>query len=233
MIFVPFEKTSASIRTPWRVYSLVAVNLIVFLSTSHKIAEFAGEYGFVSANGAMLTVFTSMFLHTSVMHLFGNMLFLLMFGDNIEDVLGPTLFLLVYLASGLGAAFAHYAMEPGSAVPAIGASGAISGVMGVYVIFFPRVKINLMIAPIFLRTETVALVGIGLWLAEQLVLAIFFESAGMTEQVGVAFWAHIGGLMTGVFLGSYLVFLDVKERYERKLEDLKEAQSRIELDLGL
>ena len=95
--------------------------------------------------------------------------------------------------------------------------------MGVYMIFFPRVRISLVIAPVLAGIKTTALVGIGVWLLEQVVLAFFLQSGGMEDYVGVAFWAHVGGLLTGVGLGYYLVLLDVKKRFERKLKRFKKV----------
>ena len=144
------------------------------------------------------TVFTSMFLHGGWLHLIANMWFLWLFGNNVEDSMGRFRFLVFYLLTGLAAAGAHVFMAPGSPVPVVGASGAISGVMGAYLVLYPRIRIQtLFIFVIFLRIIAVpAWLVLVLWFALQ--VASGYTDPGMVS--GVAVWAHIGGFVAGVLL---------------------------------
>lgn len=137
---------------------------------------------------------SSMFMHGDVMHIFGNMLFLWIFGDNLENLLGHIRFAVFYLVCGIAAALAQVVMEPNSAVPMLGASGAISGVLGGYLILFPQRRVRAIIFN-FLTTVP-AFVALGLWIGYQILLG-FLTPAG---QGGVAYAAHIGGFIAGVAL---------------------------------
>ena len=141
---------------------------------------------------------TSMFLHGSWMHLLGNMWFLWIFGNNIEDSMGLLRFIAFYLITGLAAAFGQVVTNPNSVVPMVGASGAISGVMGAYLILYPRVKVYVLV-PIFIFFTSIALPAwmmLGYWFLIQLVSGLFTGD----DMGGVAFWAHIGGFVAGVVL---------------------------------
>ncbi len=141
----------------------------------------------------ILALFTSMFLHGSLLHLAGNMLYLWVFGNNIEDTKGRVVFLLFYLASGVVATFAHIALDPGSTIPLVGASGAIAGVMGAYLVLFPRVRIKSLIIFFFIIFRDIeARWLLGIWFVSQ-----FFISPGS----GVAWAAHVGGFAFGVLCG--------------------------------
>jgi membrane associated rhomboid family serine protease len=144
---------------------------------------------------------TSMFLHGSWMHIIGNLWFLWIFGNNVEDSMGKLRFALFYLASGLAAAFAQVAASPDSLVPMVGASGAIGGVMGGYVILYPRVKVFTFVPLGFFMTSVAlpAWVMLGYWMLLQLL-----GTLGGTEGGGVAFWAHIGGFAAGALLVKVL-----------------------------
>ncbi len=147
---------------------------------------------------APVTVFTSMFLHGGLLHLAGNLLYLWIFGDNIEDRMGHGRFILFYVLCGVAAALAQALPETGSRIPMIGASGAISGVLGAYVVLFPRARV-LVAIPIFIVLYTVRLPAIwvlGLWFLGQLMSSAMMASAG----AGVAFRAHVGGFVAGVLL---------------------------------
>ncbi|MDH3523424.1 MAG: rhomboid family intramembrane serine protease [Acidobacteriota bacterium] len=145
------------------------------------------------------TVLTSMFLHGSWMHLLGNMWFLWIFGNNIEDSMGHARFVAFYLACGVAAAAVHVASAPGSAVPTVGASGAISGVMGAYLVLYPRVRVEtLFILFVFVRVFALpAWIVLAEWFAIQLFSGI---ATGGAAGGGVAFWAHVGGFVAGVAL---------------------------------
>lgn len=147
---------------------------------------------------APLTLITSQFLHGGPLHLAGNMLFLWIFGNNVEDEMGHLRFLLFYLLCGIGAAFAHYATQPGSTVPTVGASGAISGVMGAYALLYPGARIHTLVILVFFISVVPipALIWVGIWLAVQ----ILQGTASRGAATGVAWFAHIGGFLAGMIL---------------------------------
>jgi membrane associated rhomboid family serine protease len=148
-----------------------------------------------------LTPLTSMFLHGSWMHLLGNALFLWVFGNNVEDSMGRLRFLLFYLLCGLAAAAAQIAMSPGSPVPMVGASGAISGVMGAYLVLYPRVRVRMLfIFIIFFRIFELPAWLVLLWWFGLQLLSGLPQLSSIEHEAGVAFWAHIGGFVAGVVL---------------------------------
>ena len=149
----------------------------------------------VAALPAFTTVLTSMFLHGSWMHLFGNMLYLWVFGNNIEDVMGSSKFVVFYLLSGIVAAFSHAFTDPASTVPMVGASGAISGILGAYLLLFPHARI-LLLAPVVGTTYVPAGIVLGFWFVMQILSGASLGSQGG----GVAFFAHIGGFVAGMVL---------------------------------
>ena len=159
--------------------------------------ELAPGYRCAFGGAAWVTVLTSMFMHGSWLHLLGNMWFLWIFANNIEDTVGRLRFVIFYLVTGVAAAMTHVALDPASPIPMVGASGAISGVMGGYLLLFPRVRIQtLFVFFIFVRIIPVPAWLILLeWFGIQLVLAFTPETGA-----GVAFWAHIGGFVAGVLL---------------------------------
>ncbi|WP_322864933.1 rhomboid family intramembrane serine protease [Aquicoccus sp. G2-2] len=210
----PIRDHNPSGSTPYVTYALIALNVLVFLSNltlldnPRAMTIFYFNWGIVpariSAGQGYETLLTSMFLHGGFMHIFGNMLFLWIFGDNMEDQMGHTGFALFYLACGLGAGMAHVMMQPGSLVPTVGASGAIAGVMGGYLLLFPRAKIDILfIFIVFFKIFTIpAWTMLAVWFVVQ-----FF--GGLTADVnggGVAYWAHAGGFILGV-LFTLPVFL--------------------------
>ncbi|HFD13420.1 MAG TPA: rhomboid family intramembrane serine protease [Crenotrichaceae bacterium] len=150
---------------------------------------------------AWLTIFTSMFMHGGFMHLAGNMLYLWIFGNNIEDAMGHVKFVLFYILCGIAAVFAQVILNPGSTTPMVGASGAISGVLGAYLLLYPHAKVLVLIPfGVFSRTMKVpALYVLALWFGLQL-----FSSIGSgSQEGGVAFGAHIGGFIAGMLLIPY------------------------------
>lgn len=165
-------------------------------------AEVTGSltYGTASFSTTVAPFFTSMFLHGGWLHLIGNMWFLWIFGDNVEDTLGSFRYVLFYLACGLGAAAAHLMLQPASSAPTLGASGAIAGVLGAYAVLYPRARIVTLV-PIFFFLQIIelpALVVLGMWF----VLQLFSGSFALASAVsgGTAWWAHIGGFAAGVLL---------------------------------
>lgn len=143
------------------------------------------------------TLITYMFLHYDALHLFGNMLFLWVFGDNVEDALGHARFLLFYLACGVLAGLSHAAMSPGSGVPLIGASGAVAGVIAAYLMLHPRIRVWVL-ALKFIPLRISALLALGAWILTQFVMLF------MAQSGPVAWWAHIGGLAAGSFLVIFM-----------------------------
>jgi len=184
------------------VWTLIAVNvLIYFLCWSRGQAaenELIFQYGAIprvltrDLSGTWYTALTSMFMHGGWAHLLGNMLFLWVFADNIEDLLGEFGFLLFYLMCGAAALAAHVAMDPTSKIPVVGASGAISGVLGAYIVTFPRNDVRTLYFIVFLAgfTRVPAWLYLGIWFGMQL----------LGRDPGVAFGAHIGGFIAGVVL---------------------------------
>ena len=204
----PIRDHNPSGRMPFVTWALIAANVLIFISywpalTSEVQAErFFMAWGLVPAalteGGVWHGVLTSMFLHGGWMHLLGNMLFLWIFGDNLEDQMGHAGFLGFYLAVGVAAALAQVAAGPGSVIPMVGASGAIGGVMGGYLLLFPRARVDvLVIIVVLIRVFAVpAWAMLGLWFAIQIISGL----ATPIDMGGVAYWAHAGGFAAGLAL---------------------------------
>ena len=196
---------------PYVNYSLIAINVIVFVwevivtgyfSDQQAVAEIFTNYGAIPIfilNGDLLSILTSMFLHGGIAHLIGNMVFLFVFGDNIEDRFGHIKYLFIYIMWGAAAAIIHsfFAVSAGGGmVPSVGASGAISGVMGAYLVMFPRAKIFTVIVAFFITTVRIpALAYIPFWFILQVIFGLIDPFGG------VAYVAHIGGFVAGVGIG--------------------------------
>ena len=204
----PIRDHNPSGRTPYVVYSLMAANILVFLiglpimNDDRALWIVYDSYAVVPveiSNGKdLFTLVTSMFLHGGFMHLAGNMLFLWIFGDNLEDEMGHLLFALFYLIGGIGAGLIHVMAAPWSNAPTIGASGAIAAVMGGYLLMFPKAKVDiLLILVVFFKIFPIpAWVMLGLWFLMQ-----FLGGASANpEEGGVAYWAHAGGFVVGLLL---------------------------------
>ena len=218
----PLRDVIPSRTTPYVTLSLIVVNVLVYvwgwtLGDSDAETLVAG-YGLVPAHFSWLTVVTSMFLHGGLQHIGANLLSLWIFGDNVEDRFGHGRFLVFYLLTGAAAAMAQVWADPSSTVPIIGASGAISGVMGAYLVMFPRSRILILIFLLFYIdvVEIPALIYLGLWFIFQLLSGV--GSAGGGQMI--AFWAHIGGFVTG------LVAVFVFRRKEREEPDWWNETSR-------
>jgi membrane associated rhomboid family serine protease len=234
-MFFPVHDDNPRRHTPFVTVALIAITLVVWfgvqgagagLAYARSICELGmipGELSgrsagaviplgdgvacIIDASPAWHTVLTSMFLHGDWFHLIGNLWFLWLFGDNVEDELGPIGFAACYFGCGIAAALLQLAVDPASPVPMVGASGAISGVMGAYAVRFPRVRVRVVaILIIFVTTFRVpAIVMLGYWFLLQLVGALpEFGSA----DAGVAFWAHIGGFVAGVVIALGLTLRD-------------------------
>ncbi|MFD1159260.1 rhomboid family intramembrane serine protease [Roseovarius aestuarii] len=205
---IPIRDHNPSGRVPYVTYALIAINVAIFLSywplfnDPRALNQFFDAWAMtpvgVTEQGAYAGLFTSMFLHGGWMHLAGNMLFLWIFGDNIEDDMGHIPYLLFYLAAGLGAGVAHVLSAPGSFVPTVGASGAIAGVMGSYLLLYPKAKVDIFLFfVIFFRILPIpAWIMLGIWFALQLFNGVGADPTGG----GVAYWAHAGGFIIGIAL---------------------------------
>lgn len=203
----PIRDHNPSEKTPYVTFALIALNVLVFVSYfpwlgERELFRFYFDWALIPENvtdGRNLHgLFTSMFLHGGVMHLLGNMLFLWIYGDNLEEDLGHVGFLIFYLLSGLGAGLLHVAIAPYSPVPLVGASGAIAGVMGGYLLMYPRAKVDVFFFFIvFFKIWPIpAWIVLGIWFAMQL-----FGVAGSDPTGGgVAYWAHISGFVVGLVM---------------------------------
>ncbi|MDE0588979.1 rhomboid family intramembrane serine protease [Halocynthiibacter sp. C4] len=208
----PIRDHNPSQRTPFVTYALIAINIVVFLSywqyldDPRVINAFFWRWAMVPQfvfDGAQLhTPITSMFLHGSFMHLAGNMLFLWVFGDNMEDAMGHMGFLAFYLFGGIVAGFSHAFADPSSVIPMVGASGAIAAVMGGYLLLYPKARVDvLFIFIVFFRIFPIpAWIVLGVWFG----LQVFNGFTADLNTSGVAFWAHAGGFVAGVIMTAPL-----------------------------
>ncbi len=204
----PIRDHNPSGRVPYVTYVLMALNIGIFLSYWPLFSDPRALNGFfyewamvpilVTQEGTYETLVSSMFLHGGWMHLAGNMLFLWIFGDNMEDEMGHVGYLIFYLACGIAAGFTHLLSAPMSQVPTVGASGAIAGVMGGYLLLFPKAKVDILIILIiiFRIISIPAWIMLVLWFA----LQIFGGFGADPETGGVAYWAHAGGFIAGIVL---------------------------------
>jgi membrane associated rhomboid family serine protease len=214
---IPISDANPARRFPIINLTLIALNVIVFLFEltlpTRALDRLIATWGVMPSNiylalahplaappSLWLTLITAQFLHGGWAHIIGNMLFLWVFGDNIEDVLGHVSYLIFYLLAGIAAAFVQIFVMGPSRIPTIGASGAIAGVLGAYLILYPTARIGIVV-PIFFFLTTIelpALLVIGWWFIQQ-----FFYGLGsltLATSSGVAFWAHIGGFIAGLVM---------------------------------
>jgi membrane associated rhomboid family serine protease len=233
MIFPIGDDNSGRVRTPFMTYTLIALNVLVFVLLQGMGTNEGFTYAFSTVpeeirtgadverrvqievgnetatiplqhtpGSVYFTLLISMFMHGSVMHLFGNMLFLWIFGDNVEDSLGHARYLVFYTVTGLAASLAHvvatFAFGDNPFIPSLGASGAISGVMGGYLVLHPHRRVRVIM--LRMLTEVPAFVAVGLWFIFQLISAFGVIGQGPQSTGGVAFMAHIGGFVAGVVL---------------------------------
>jgi membrane associated rhomboid family serine protease len=215
---IPLRDVIPSRTTPWVNFSLIALNVVVFVYEltlrDRALRVFFDQHGLVPAYFSWTTAVTAMFLHSGWLHIGGNMLSLWIFGDNVEDRMGHVRYLVFYVLAGLAANLAQTWANPNSPLPLVGASGAIAGVMGAYLVLFPRSRI-LVLIPIIIFFEIVeipAVFYLGFWFFVQ-VLGGVGSLAGPGATGGVAFWAHAGGFLTGI--ASVWVF----RRRERQQAD--------------
>lgn len=188
-------------------YALLAANILVFLyqmSLGTAVQAFNMEFGSIPVEimqgDDLFTLFTSIFMHGGIMHLVGNMLFLFVFADNIEATIGSPKFAAFYLIGGMAAHAAHILYEPASTMPTVGASGAISAVMGAYLIMFPKSRIKMLVIVLFRSFYISALFFLVFWIGQQLVSGLGLMGG---DGSNVAWWAHIGGFAFGVLAGLF------------------------------
>jgi membrane associated rhomboid family serine protease len=224
-MFLPLKDINPTERFPVATIALIAINVVVFvyeLSLGPHLEAFITSWGSIpfeithgqdivgpDAAGQIthtptptshyLTLVSSMFIHGGFFHLFGNMLYLWIFGNNIEDLLGPVKFLVFYLIAGLLASFTHIAIQPSSTIPTVGASGAVSGVLGAYLLMFPHARVLTLVFLVVFVRMTVIPAGVLLvfWFIMNALSG--FASWGMSGA-GVAWFAHIGGFLAGMAL---------------------------------
>ncbi|MGH8014916.1 MAG: rhomboid family intramembrane serine protease [Candidatus Zixiibacteriota bacterium] len=212
-MFIPIKDDAPTIRTAVVTIALLAANVMIFLFTWIQGPEwfeiFTRQFGFIAVEfvsnveltpllpaSPYLTAFSSMFMHGGWLHLLGNMLFMWIYGNNVEDFLGHFKFLIFYLASGIAAVALYTIFSPHSEVPLVGASGAIAGIMGAYMVLHPRAKITVLIVFFFIQLVTLpAKVVLGIWFALQLLMSLNTGISGAGG--GVAWMAHVGGFAFG------------------------------------
>lgn len=227
---IPIRDTTKSRTIPFVNYALIAVCGLVFfyeLTLGPRLDGFVRTFGVNPArvastlfNGqfslkATIPLLTSMFLHGGWMHLIGNMLYLYIFGDNVEDRLGHVAYLLFYLIAGTGAGLTQVYFQQDSSIPLIGASGAIAGVLGAYFLLFPRARV-LTVIPLFVFfpvVEVSAFFFLGFWFILQFLQGTMSSMAGVTGEV--AWWAHAGGFLVGAVLLPLFMLMNLL-RYERQ-----------------
>jgi membrane associated rhomboid family serine protease len=202
----PLGDDNSQRRTvPVVTFVLIGLNVIMFLIELSAGDGFIEQFAFIPARFSespaayAYTVLTAMFMHGGWLHLFGNMLFLWIFGDNVEDRFGHIKFLMFYLLTGVVATFAQYFMMPNSNVPTVGASGAIAGVLGAYLLMFPQSRVNVLVGRQIMQLP--AIVVLGMWIALQLFSEVgAIANTDETTGGGVAYMAHIGGFAAGLLM---------------------------------
>ena len=238
---IPINDENPTELTPWMTVLLIGVNLYVWyavqgLGTMPALEQSVIAYGThpCEITGACPrtdlgweALFTSMFMHGGWAHLLGNMLFLWTFGNNIEDSMGHIRFLAFYLICGLGAGIAHIVFSPLSDVPAVGASGAISGIMGGYILLYPRAKVRAWLPPIFILRLS-AWFFLGYWFVIQVFSGVVMLGVPSEEAGGVAVWAHVGGFVAGLLLIKVFERPKLVEAKRRGVHLPREEVARLE-----
>jgi len=204
---IPLRDTIPSSRVPVVNYTIIAANVAVFLheaTLGPRSEAFLFTYGLVPREFMVTTLFTSMFVHAGWLHVLGNMLYLYIFGDNVEDRLGHIRYVVFYLLCGAAAGATHALTAVHSGVPVVGASGAIAGVSGAYFLFFPTSRVVTLV-PIFLFVQIIeipAVFFLFMWFVWQVVSGV--ATLGAASRGGVAVWAHVGGFVAGMIVGPLL-----------------------------
>ena len=207
----PIKDDNPTKGIPIITYLIIGINILIFayeayLALQDQLTGFMYAFSMIPREiikgSGPYTLITSMFLHGGFMHIFGNMLYLYIFGDNIEDIMGKARFILFYILCGIAAASLHIFMNPSSGVPTLGASGAIAGVLGAYFVTFPRARVHcIVIFGYFIRWITLpAIFVLGFWFVIQVFSGIGSLAYTSQEEGGIAFFAHIGGFAAGMLL---------------------------------
>jgi membrane associated rhomboid family serine protease len=222
---IPLRDDIPSRRVPFVNYGLIVLNILVFIwqwqvgqNNPAMVYQFALVPSQVTAGitpDDFMNIITSMFMHGGLAHIGGNMLYLWIFGDNIEDAMGHGRYLFFYLLGGFLASVAHIISSPNSQIPTVGASGAIAAVLGAYLVLFPGAKVlTLLSLGFFIRMTMIpAVIVLGLWFVLQLFQGVL--SLGGPDVGGVAFWAHIGGFVVGLVLAKLLARNPTYTNYQR------------------
>ena len=205
-MFFPYKDDNPRVLVPYVTYGILGLNILVFIgqillsiSDPNWGTAIVYTFGFVPAKFSIITIITSMFIHGGLAHIIGNMWFLWLFGDNVESVLGHLKYFLFYMVCGIGAALGQFLISTSSQVPMVGASGAIAGILGAYMIQFPKARVHVLVILIFITTIAVpAQIVLGLWFLIQLSGGL--GTLGMDTTGGVAWFAHVGGFISGVGL---------------------------------
>ena len=208
-MFFPYKDDNPRVLIPFVTYFIIGLNVLVFIyqyfiiQGSQLSENFIYTYALIPANPSILTIFSSMFMHGGFTHIIFNMWFLWIFGDNIESVLGHKKYLLFYFLCGIGAGLSQIQIDPESTIPMVGASGAIAGVLGAYLFRFPRATVHVLVILIVFITfiRVPAMIVIGFWFLSNLTAGI--GTLGIEQTGGTAWFAHIGGFISGV-LFNYL-----------------------------
>ena len=216
MFVLPINRDCPPTRTPAFTYLLMAINSLVWLALTvgGMNSEMVQRYGLISAHWTVISLFAHMFLHGGFWHIAGNMWFLWMFAPRLEERFGSWLFALSYIVCGIGAGGLQTLFTPGSTVPMVGASGAISGVAGMYFVLFPRSPFDLVLYFGWWRVKTFNALtrgAVGTWIGEQLVLGLI---TSVTHSIGIAFWAHVGGFLSGFLIASLVALRASKEEQD-------------------
>ncbi|MBX3052211.1 MAG: rhomboid family intramembrane serine protease [Caldilineaceae bacterium] len=222
---IPLSDGIRTHRTPWVTYAILVINVGVFSYTSFLSPEnyniFLRTYGLIPFRvmrsfdaEAISDLFTSMFLHGSLLHLGSNMLYLWIFGDNVEDALGPIGYAVFYLIGGLLASFSHIFTNATSTIPTVGASGAIAAILGAYLVLYPGSRVRTLIPlGFYMRIALLpASLVLGLWFVIQVIQG-FLAVGTTTDAGGVAVWAHVGGFVVGAILGRIFMQRDAKKSW--------------------
>jgi membrane associated rhomboid family serine protease len=214
----PVSDVIPSKTTPYVTIGVIALNALVFLYelqlSRPELQRFALTFGVIPADFSWTAVVTSTFLHAGWMHLLGNMLYLWIFGDNVEDRLGHAIYLVFYFGCGGAAALGQLAVTPDSTIPMIGASGAIAGVMGAYFVLYPHSRVLTVVFLVFFldMIEIPAIFFLGIWFVKELFSGVgSLGTGGMAG--GVAFWAHIVGFAAGALIGLIWRLRDSSNRH--------------------
>jgi hypothetical protein len=233
---IPIRDDTPRYSTPYVTYFIIALNVVVFLfelsvemQGQRALNAMIYEFGVVPRHfdravatgatfripGLFLTILTSMFLHGGWLHIIGNMWFLWIFGDNIEDYLGHLRYLIFYLTSGVAAALTHIFLNAGSNIPTVGASGAIAGVMGAYFVLYPKARVLTLVPLIVFFTFwwIPAWVMLGYWFVVQFLMGAATSITVSQSTGGVAVWAHVGGFITGIILIKLMPERSQRRRY--------------------